>query len=810
MVKNFFKVAWRNLSKNKTFSFINIFGLAIGLACFILIGLFVLDDLSYDRFHKNADRIYRINGDILFGGTALKLAVSSDPMGPALKKDYPEVEQFTRVYNSNGSKQIRKGDLFFKESAVAHADSTFFEIFTFPALHGNPLTALNEPNTVVLSESMAKKYFGRTDVVGESIETDEGENNVYKVTAVISDMPRNSHMNFGFLFSMDNVEYGFGNFLSHNFHTYLLLKPGADPAKFNSIFADFIERYVVPQARNFMNIETIEDFEKAGNKLSYSLMPLRDIYLKSDRFPELGSTGNIRYVYIFSAVAIFILLLACINFVNLSTANSGSRAREIGIRKVLGSEKAALVGQFLAESLLTAFWSCILAFFIVWASLGLFNEVTAKALSVSLLLKPVPMLVLILLAIVTGLIAGLYPAFYVAAFKPIAALKGKLKLSSHKSYLRNGLVVFQFATAIILMVGTVVVYKQLKFIQDRNIGYEKEQVLVIDDTYALGSGFEAFKNALEKMKGVESVATGGYLPVSSSARSDNTFSRDATMSTENSFNMQNWRVDYNYIPTLGMEMAQGRNFSRAFGADSTGIIINEACAQMIGGGNVIGKKLYYANTDGADPKEYTVVGVVKNFNYESLRENVRPLSMVLGNANWATILRVKTDNLSSLIALIESTFKGMASGKPFIYRFLDDSFNEMYRNEERMGKIALAFAVLAICIACLGLFGLATFMAQQRVKEIGVRKVLGASVIHITGMLSADFVKLVLVAAVIAFPVAWYAMNSWLQDFAFRTNMNWWIFALAGSMGLLIALGTVSYQAIKAALTNPVKSLRTE
>lgn len=810
MKTNLIKIAWRNLLKNRTFSIINVFGLAIGLTCFILIAMYVVDELSYDRYHKHADRIYRVNADLLFAGNNMKLAVSSDPMGETLKKDYPEVEEFARIYNSNGSKQIKKGNEFINEAAVAHADSTIFNVFTFPLLQGTIAEALNEPNSVVISESMANKYFGRTNVVGENLETDDKGSTLYKITAVMKDMPRNGHFRFDFLFSMQNVAYGFGNYLSHNFYTYILLKPGVDVRRFDDHFQEVLNKYIFPQAAALMNLSSIDDFEKAGNKLSYQLMPISDIHLKSDRFPEMAPTGNARYVSIFSAVAIFILLLAFVNFINLSTASSGTRTKEIGIRKVLGSDKSSLVVQFLTESVLTAALATILSILLVWLLLPFFNQVSAKQLLITNLFKPLPLLGLACLLLLSGLAAGIYPAFYMAAFRPIAVLKDRFKLSGTTSFTRNALVVFQFATAIILMIGTIVVYKQLGFIQNQHIGFKKEQVLIINDTYALGNNRDAFKEAVLQMPEVGSATYAGFLPVSSSSRSDNTFSKEATMTSSNSFNMQHWNVDHDYIPTLGMEMLQGRNFSTEFGTDSSAMIVNETTAAMLGGGNVIGRKVYTSTDQQAVDKVYTVIGVVKNFNFESLRQEVGPLSMILGKHEEAIAFRVGTHELQPLIGKIESTFKSMAIGKPFSFRFLDDAFDEMYRAEQRVGKLALSFSVLAILIACLGLFGLATFMAQQRIKEIGVRKVLGASVFNIVRLLSNDFIKLVLVASVIAFPLAWYFMHTWLQDFAYRTPISWWVFVLSGISGLAIAIVTVSFQAIKAALANPVNSLRSE
>lgn len=807
-----FKIAWRNLVKRKTFSLINIVGLAVGLSCFLLIAAFVLDELSYDRFHKNADRIYRVDADIRFGGTDLKLCVSSDPMGATLKKDYPEVEQYTRFYASSGIRQIRKGNEFISEPAICYADSTVFDVFTMPAVDGNTQHALDAPNTVVISETAARKYFGRANVAGQTIEVMEDQVHPYKITAVIKDLPRNSHFRFDFLFSMDNLRnYQFGNYLSHNFHTYILLKPGTNPASFKRHFDQVLEKYIFPQATQLMQLKSMNEFEKAGNKLVYSLMPLKDIHLRSNRFPELSPPGNIQYVYIFSVSAIFILLLACVNFINLSTANSGSRSREIGIRKVLGSEKSALVRQFLSESVLTAFLSAAAAMLLVWAMLGFFNDLSGKSIAMSDFLRPSSLAMVLGLSLVVGLMAGFYPALIISSFQPIAALKGKLRLTSSKSYLRNGLVVFQFFIATVLIIGTIVVYKQIAFIRTAKLGYSKEQVLLLDDTWVLRSNTDAFMNRLRQLKGVKLVSKAGYMPVNNSGRNDNTFSMESTMNPSNSFNMQNWRVDYDYIPLMEMQLVQGRNFSREYGADSSSIIINETCAKMMGGGNVIGRKLYTTNdnTKGINVVQ-TVIGVVKDFHYNSMHEPIGPLSMQLGYADWTIALKVSTDNIISLIGSIEKEFKSMAAGKPFSYRFLDDSFNEMYRAEQRVGNLALAFSIIAIAIACLGLFGLATYMAQQRVKEIGVRKVMGATVPNIITMLSADFVKLVALASVIAFPVAWYAMHRWLQDFAYRTSIAWWIFPMAMFIGILIALLSVSFKALAAANANPVKSLRTE
>ncbi len=808
MIKNYFKIAWRNLLKNKAFSSINIFGLATGLSCFVLIMMYVVDELSYDQFNDKAGRIYRINSEINFGGNEMKLAVTSDPMGATLKKDYPQVEQYVRFFR-NGSKTIKKGDQYIIEQRVANADSTLFDVFSLPAVAGDTKTALNEPNTVVITETIAKKYFGSTDAVGKTLEADKTP---YKVTAVIRDIPKNSHFRTELFFSMDNVQYPFGNFLSHNFNTYILLKEGADYKAFEKNFANVIRDYIFPQAQQFMQLKSMEEFEKAGNKLAYELIPLTRIHLHSDKIAEMDANGDFRYVLIFSVVALIILLLACINFMNLATARSANRAREVGIRKVLGTEKKSLITQFLTESVLMTLLAMALAIAITAIALPAFNNIAVKELSLSNLAQPWFLLFLFLLPLIVGMLAGSYPAFYLSRFQPIQVLKsnsggGAVK----KSLVRNGLVILQFALSVIFIICTLVVYQQLHFIQNKKLGFDKEQVLIVDDTNELGSNAAAFKNEIQKFPEVVNATYSSYLPVTSSSRSDYSFSKEAVMTPENGFNMQQWRVDTGYIRTMGMEIVKGRNFSADFRSDSGAIIINETVAAYLGYPNPVGKKIYESNGD--DPSKVEaieIIGVVKNFNFSSLRENIGPLSLSLANSTGTLSIKTKAGNPDQLISGIEQLYKSMASGIPFRYRFLDEAFTEMYRTEQKVGVIAMTFACLAILIACLGLFGLSAYMAEQRTKEIGIRKVLGASVSSVTKMLSVDFVKLVVIATLVAFPVAWWAMHVWLRDFAERVEMSWWIFVVAFIGAVGIALLTVCFQAVKAALANPVRSLRSE
>ncbi len=808
MFKNYFKIAWRNLRKNKAFSVINITGLAIGLSCFLLIALYVMNELSYDRFFPNSGRIYRINTDLRFGGADLHMPLASDMMGQLLEKDYPQVEQYTRIYTFNGDKLIKKGSQYIDETKVANVDSTFFDVFQLPVIAGDTRHALDEPNTVVLTESAAKKYFGTTDVVGKTIEVRD-DKNPYKITAVVKDIPQNAHFHFDFFFSMKNVDYVWGQITAHNFYTYLLFKPGTDYRAFEKNFPDYIEKYALPYARKFMNISSMDEFRKAGNDLQYSLIPLTKIHLYSDRQFELSPGGNIQYVYIFSAVALFILVIACINFMNLTTARSANRAREVGIRKVLGTEKRNLVYQFLFESTLMVLLSLVIAILIVYIVLPLFNNVADKQMTLGSLFSPYILPVLIALPFIVGLMAGSYPAFFLSSFKPIEVLKGKLKLGSRSGGLRSVLVVFQFATSIILIVGTIVVYDQLHFIQTKNLGYNKNQVLVVDGISSLNDNTTAFKNEVLQLPGVVSGTLSGFLPVKKSARSDDSFSKEAVMTTQSGFDMQNWYIDYDYIKTLGMKIIKGRDFSKSFPGDSSAVIINETAAAFLGYSDPIGKTLYRSEDNGKT-SPHTIVGVVKNFNFESLHQDVGPLCFFLGGGGGLGIFKVNTANIQNTIAQVETKWKALAPGLPFSYRFLNESFDEMYRAEQRAGEIALIFSVLAIFIACLGLFGLAAFIAEQRTKEIGIRKVLGASVSGIVRMLSNDFARLVIISFVLAAPLAWWAMHSWLRSFAYRIHISWWIFVAAGLSALLIALITVSFQAIKAGIANPVESLRSE
>ncbi|GAB3175498.1 ABC transporter permease [Telluribacter humicola] len=809
MIQNYLKIAWRNLRKHQFYSFLNIFGLSLGLASCLLITLYVIDELSYDRFFDKADRIYRIDADIKFGGPEMKLAVAPDPMAFTIEIDYPQVEAATRL-RENGSYLVRRtgqtGNI--KEDKVTFADSTFFDVFSVPMVAGDPKKALTEPNTLVLSERAARKYFGTESPLGKTLLLDNER--TYRVTGVMTNIPDNSHLaDLNMMLSMaSRAESRENSWGAHNFATYLVLREGVEGAQFEKNFETIIEKYTGPWMKGFMG-SSLDDLKKAGNYIRYSLIPITDIHLHSDRMAELSVNGNIQYVYIFSVVAIFLLLIACVNFMNLATARSSNRAREVGVRKALGSERSSLVAQFLTEALLLSFVSLGLALIIASLAMPLFNQLASKQLEVPAMSLPF-WGILLLTGGAVGLLAGSYPAFFLSGFKTIKVLKGIGTVEGRGGQLRNTLVVFQFMISVMLIIGTIVIYRQLNYIQTKTLGFNKDQVLLIDNAYALGTQTEAFKQEVGNLPQVESTTISYYMPTPSS-RSDNTFYPEGQQQ-DKGMNMQHWPVDHDYVKTLNLEIVAGRDFSRDFPSDSLGMLVNESAVKLLGfTGNPIGKKvmtLYGPNPE--DQIAYTIIGVVKNFHYESLRKNIGPVSMILGRSPGIIALKLKTDDVQASVASVEQLWKKMAPGQPFESRFMDEDFDKEYRAEQRVGQIFITFALLSILIGCLGLFGLAAFTAERRTKEIGVRKVLGASVGDIVTMLSRDFLKLVLIAIVIASPIAWYAMNRWLSDFAFKEDIQWWVFVAAGLLAAGIALLTVSFQSIKAALMNPVKSLKSE
>jgi putative ABC transport system permease protein len=798
MIRNYIKTAFRSLTKNKGFTAINVLGLALGLATCLLIVCYVVDELSYDNYNVKAERIYRVNNDIKFGGNTKSYATAAAIFGTSVKSNFPQVEQVVRFLDRGGA-NVKKDDQDIYEEKMIYADPSIFDVFTLPMTSGNPATALTEPHTIVINERTAEKYFKSTNVIGQVLTFNDTAQ--YKITGVIKDIPSQSHFNFDFFISISTLAESRGNsWFANNFNTYLLLKPGADYKKLEARFPEFVRKNASGQLLNMFNL-TFDKLEKSGNYFNFSLTPLKQIHLQSNRIAELGINSNIQYIYVFSAIAIFILLIAAVNFMNLSTARSANRAREVGVRKVLGSSRTSLMVQFITESIILTFFATLIAVFLAWALLPLFNQVSGKQLMVTsqLLIWMIPALLVIVMVI--GVLAGSYPAFFLSAFRPVNVLKGKISGGFKGVRLRSFLVVFQFSISIFLIIGTLVIYNQLKFIQSKDVGYDRDQVLIVRNGRFLGDQAKTFKQEIKKLPGVKNATLSTFLPTAL-ARESTVIFKDPIQ--KQALSTQFWEVDEDYLNTLGMKLASGRNFSDQMLTDSSAVIINEAAAKLLGFSNPLNENIYEGKTP------YHIIGVIKDFNFESLRNNVSPLMLRLAANRGKVAVRISTANIPFLLSQIGEKWKQLTPGHPFTYSFMDQDFNNIYNTEQRIGKIFISFSTLAILIACLGLFGLAAYAAEQRTKEIGIRKVLGATVANITAMLSKDFLMLVMLSIIIASPIAWYAMNKWLQDYANRINIGWPVFVFAGSIAVVIAFITISFQSIKAALANPVKSLRSE
>jgi putative ABC transport system permease protein len=806
MFRNYLKTAWRSLRKNKTFSILNIIGLSIGVACSLLIALYVLDELSYDRFNTQANRIYRIDEQVKFGDFNYNGTLVPALMGPVFARDFNQIAQYTRLkYNPNVV--IRKDGEDIREDKAVYADSSLFDVFTLEMIAGDKKTALREPHSLVITESAARKYFASLDILGKTLLVNDTV--PYKITGVIKDVPRLSHFNFDLFMPVCELPESQGtSWIQYNFQTYLLLKPGTDVSVFEKQMDAAFQRYLSPQFGPMLNVSE-SNFRKAGNFIKCSLIPLTDIHLYSHLADELGINGSIQYLYIFSAIAILILLIACINFMNLSTASSANRAREVGIRKVMGCLKNSLITQFLVESLVACFLSFVIAIGITALLLPFFNQLAGKEIPASVLLSGPVLSGIFVLLILVSLISGSYPAFFLSSFQPIKVLKGSLATGFRGSALRNTLVVLQFAVSGILMIGTLVIYSQLKYVRDKDLGFNKEQVLIMQNTAALNDNTKVFANELQKLPGVKNVTITGFLPVAGS-RTTQGFLTTPVYDGKHFTIMQAWPVDERYLPTFQLQLKSGRNFSAQYSTDSTAVIINEAAAKVFAGSDPIDKKLYCLTDLQGTTTAYHVIGVIKDFNFNSLHDQVAPLVLNLQQNNGGMAVRISTHDIPGLLNEIKTKWKSMAPTQPFSYSFLDDEFNKQYSADQRTGEIILLFSILAILIACLGLFGLVTFAAEQRLKEIGIRKVLGAPISGIFTLLSKDFIKLLLLSICIASPIAWWAMHSWLQDFAYRISIGWWMFVTVGAVCLLIALVTISFQVVRAAIANPAKSLRAE
>ena len=809
MIKNYLKIALRNLMKYKFTSFINLFGLSIGFTCCLLIFIFITNELSFDKYNRNADRIYRVNRRFNSpeGKTYLNLGTIAPPFGPLIQNDFPDIQKITRLL-PNGTTPIRYKEKIFNEEKVFFADENLFSVFDVAVTKGNPATALNDPFCVMLSEAMAKKYFGNDDPINKVIRQNNTTN--YKVTGIYKSFPSNAHVHPEILLSFntlkDSAVYGDKNlktnFGNNSFFTYLLLPPNYPAEKIEAQFPAFIDKHFPTMPNQQL---------KPSKTTSLSLQKLADIHLRSHLDYEAEENGDIKNVYIFSVIALFILLIACINYMNLSTARSVLRAREIGIRKAIGAERKEIIAQFLSESVLVTWIALLLSIVFTWLTLPWLNKISGQELSLSLIMNTKMILLLLLIPFFVGIVSGLYPAFFMSSFQPVKVLKGILRIETGNISFRQVLVIAQFSISIILIIATAIVFQQQGYMQNKSLGYDREHIVTLPYDQALEPQFEAFRNDLLQNPAVKNVSRSSRIPTGRLLDAMNAAIPVGDTVAPIKADIKFLATDYDFIPTYGIQMAAGRNFSREYGTDTAAFIVNEVTIGLLGAktpAEIIGKPFIYSNINGK------IIGVMKDFHFESMHEHIIPMVLVLPTANQGAFNRVSVKiagkDIPGGLAQLEKTWKRFLPETPYDYTFLDENFDRLYKAENRKGTLFTTFSFLAIFIACLGLFGLSTFTITQRVKEIGIRKVLGASVGTIVQMISKDFLKLVIIAAVIAFPIAWYAMDNWLQDFAYRIDISWWVFLAAAIIALVIALLTISFQAVKAALANPVKSLRTE
>jgi putative ABC transport system permease protein len=792
MIKNYFKIAFRNLWRHRVFSFINIMGLTVGMTACLLIFLYVRFELSYDKFHPKADRIYRMVTDLKTPSETVYPSGPAWAVGPHLQFDLPEVEAFTRVDYDN--LLVRKGDIKFNEDGAIWADPAFFTIFNFPLLKGDARFALTQPFSIVLSETAAKKYFGKEDPMGKTLLI-TGEGKPAIVTGVMKDMPENTLIKSDMVLSLVTITQQYAKGIDNEWgnygpYTFILLKPGSNAVALQKKFPTFLDKWNGAEMKKMQMFPTL------------LLEPLKDVYLRSTRD---GSKGNMMNVYVFSIIALFILVIACINFINLTTARASERAKEVGIRKVAGAVRGQLARQFIGESVIICLIAFLLTLGLSSLLLSSFNQLAGKIISTGIFSNIGLLFLLLGIALVIGLLAGIYPAFILSSFKPIMVLKGRFATGAKGSILRKSLVITQFAISTALIIGTIIVYTQMQYMRSRDLGFKKDQVLVVDTNG--DDKRETFQKLVANLPKVKATTLSGSVPGGGH--------QGAYSEVENAkgdlqiANLDLYYVDFDYIPFYDIKMAAGRPFDRAYKTDSNNaMILNEAAVKLLGyhsPQDAVGKRFKQWGHEGQ------IIGVIKDFHYHSLQSPIKPLTMRMDWGRFG-LLSIKLDptNTQSTIAAIEKQFKTVIPNRPFSYYFMDEFFDRQYRSEERFGRLFLNFAALAIFISCLGLLGLASYSTMQRTREIGIRKVMGASVSNIINLLSKEFLKLVIISFFIAAPVAWYFMNKWLLDFAYRTKISWWVFAGAGILAVLVAVITISVQAFKAAVANPVKSLRTE
>ncbi|MFP2995205.1 ABC transporter permease [Spongiivirga sp. MCCC 1A20706] len=805
MFKNHLKIAWRSILKDKLFTSIKIGGFAVGIAACLLITFFIKDELSYDKHYEKKDQIYRVVFQGMFNGEVMKSVHFPLPFAEALQNDFPEITKAGKV---NASELFGAGKRSLKVSGKSRnnledgfllADQNALEVLEISLGEGDLESAMTQPKSMVMSHEKAKIYFPNGNAVGKTVVLDDNPDETYTVTGVINPSLHKSHLNFDFLLRIEDQNM---NWTHQNYYTYIQVAPNTNVADLEKKMFSIMEDYIIPAQ---IERSRSADFIEVLKTIEYKLQPIADVHLKSDiRMNDGLRHGDIRFVWLFGAIAIFILLLACINFINLSTAKSANRAKEVGLRKTVGAFKRNLVTQFLTESVLFSIASFALGILLTWLLLPTFNEIAGKSISM-------PwgqvwfVTILPLAALVVGLVAGLYPAFYLSAFRPVNVLKGSLQVGAKSGKLRSGLVIFQFTTSVVLIISTLVIYKQMDFILQKELGYEKEQVLVINGAESLGKKVESFKNQLSELSFVSQVSQSGYLPVDGYERNGNTFKNEGEGAETRGVPGQIWRVDYSYLNTLGIKLKQGRDFSEEYASDaSEAIIINEKMAGQLGLENPIGK---FINNNYATWK---IVGVIEDFHFKSLKEDIQPLSLVIGRNYGAIMIKLKGNSINEAVSSVASVWNKNMPDQNFSYTFLDQDFATMHQDVKRMGVIFNSFAFFAIFVACLGLFALSAFMVEQRKKEISIRMVLGAPFKSIYKLLTLSYMKLIIISIVIATPIGAYIMSKWLEDFAYKIDIDWKVFALSGIIALGIAILTISYQSISAAFIQPLKSLQSE
>ncbi|TRX56305.1 FtsX-like permease family protein [Fulvivirga sp. M361] len=807
MFKNNFKIAWRQIIRQKMYSVIKIGGFSLGIAACFLITLYILDELRYDQHYADKENIYRVIEETEYMGKDFKNVWFPAPLAQVLENDFAEIEKAGRYNNAelfgSGSKEVRRTDrkLNFYETRFTYMDQKLFDILQYQLLSGSPGKVLSNRTDLVISQRKAEKYFPDEDPIGKTLILNNDEEQVYTIRGVMEN-PEAIHFQYDFIMSLAGVEFwpGEQNFWgAQNYPTYIKVQPGTDIHALEDKLEAIEKNYLMPAWKQSGEL----NIEEKAKKTRMALQPVADIHLYSADIEDMLSHGDIRFVWLFGGIAAFILLIAGINFINLSTAKSANRAMEVGLRKTVGSTRRHLVSQFLIESTLFSFLSFSIGILLAYFLLPYFNLLSTKSLVMPWTewwLWPV----LLLSTLTVGILAGLYPSFYLSSFKPIHVLKGKLSRGSKTSTLRNALVIFQFTTSIALIIGTFVIYSQVNYILNKKVGFDKDQVVMLHGANTLEQSRSVFKEKLLQLSSVKSVSISDYLPIDGSMRNNNGFVKAGKEGEEEPVFGQIWRVDHDYIKTLGMKVIEGRDFSSEVLSDSSAMIINRKMARELGFENPIGEKVENFELT------RTVIGVIEDFHFESMKGEIRPLCMVLGNSPKTMSLKVTNANMAETLESINLLWDEFSPNQPIRYSFLDEKFAAMYSDVKQMGQIFGTFAILAIIVACLGLFALSAFMVEQRSKEISIRLVLGASLRSVLSLLTLNFVKLIIISILIAAPLAWYAMQMWLQDFTYRTEIGPGIFILSGSLAIAIALVTISYQSIRAALANPVEQLRSE